>query len=83
MAIYSIKINLNKFHFNFRFLILTRVSVAVASAEVDMSLRWGSLSNSFSSWAGQSPKTIQVSPGFYMNTYYLTLKGEHWRSKEA
>lgn len=50
--------------------------VGVPSAELDVSLlvaRWGGFSSS-SLRAAQSPKTMQVSPGFYVNTYYLALK---------
>lgn len=60
-------------------LILTWVLLAVPSSVLSVSFlvtRWGSFSSS-SLWTAQSPKTIQVSPVFCVNTSSC-IKGEQW-----
>lgn len=64
------------FYIHFCFLVLTCVLVTVLSAGLDVSLlaAWCGFVGSSSLCPAQSPKTMQVSPGFYVNAHYSALK---------
>lgn len=66
------------FYFHFCFLVLTWVLVTVLRAGLDVSLlaAWCGFVGSSSLCAAQSPKTMQVSPGFYVNIHYSALKAK-------